>query len=122
MNQRVKNLWIKALESGEFKQISGKLHDGKGYCALGVLAALAMNEGVCTYSPQHKFDGRTRSISFNIQKWAEIDWDDELDLPKFTPDASKIKIVCKNKELTVADINDAGASFKQIAGIIKKAL
>jgi hypothetical protein len=28
--------WIKALRSGEYKQISGKLGDNNGYCCLGV--------------------------------------------------------------------------------------
>jgi len=29
--------WVKALRSGEYKQCSDRLHDGTGYCCLGVM-------------------------------------------------------------------------------------
>lgn len=39
--QEVKDRWLAALRSGEFKQGYAYLHDGQnGYCCLGVLAAL----------------------------------------------------------------------------------
>lgn len=120
MNERVKNLWVKAAKSGEFEQIRGQLHDGKGYCILGVLAALALSEGVCTYAPGHKFDGRENSLSFNIMKWAEIDYDHEKGELKLTKGAGKVKLVYKGRETTLADLNDSGLSFKELAKVIEK--
>lgn len=35
--QATKDLWLPALEGGTFKQCSGSLYDGYGYCCLGVL-------------------------------------------------------------------------------------
>lgn len=117
MNERVKNLWVKALKSGEFKQIKGKLHDGKGYCALGVLAALAMLEGQCTYGPGNTFDGRSSTLSFNTMKWAGIDVDEDGEL-KLTKGAGKVLV----KQTSIAELNDIGLSFNEIAKIIARGL
>lgn len=119
MRKEAKDLWVAALKSGEFKQIKGKLHDGKGYCALGVLAALALNEGVCTFGPGNTFDGRTETISYNIRKWAEIDFNDDNEELKLSKSAGKITFVHNGKRTSVADLNDSGLSFKDIAEIIE---
>ena len=37
MDQETKAKWVAALRSGEYQQCSRTLHDGKGYCCLGVL-------------------------------------------------------------------------------------
>jgi hypothetical protein len=34
----IKTKWIAALRSGEYKQAKHELHDGRGFCCLGVLA------------------------------------------------------------------------------------
>ena len=118
MDEKVKILWVKALKSGEFKQIKTRLHDGEGFCALGVLAALAMNEGICTYSPKKEaFDGRWETLSYNIMKWANIaQFDDEF----LEPGAGKIKFIYKGKETSITDLNDNGLSFEEIADVIEK--
>ena len=43
--------WVKALNSGEFKQGQMRLYDPEknSYCCLGVLCDLALVEGVCSY-------------------------------------------------------------------------
>jgi len=40
MNQYVKQKWITALRSGEYKQTGGRLRKGDCYCCLGVLTDL----------------------------------------------------------------------------------
>jgi hypothetical protein len=41
INADTKDLWLPALESGEYKQASNKLYDGEGgYCCLGVLCTV----------------------------------------------------------------------------------
>jgi hypothetical protein len=37
MNQVIKEKWVAALRSGEYKQTKGYLRNKKGYCCLGVL-------------------------------------------------------------------------------------
>lgn len=41
MNPKWKQPWIDALESGEYQQAQTVLHDGTGYCCLGVLCRVA---------------------------------------------------------------------------------
>lgn len=44
MDKELKAKWVAALRSGEFKQCKGTLHNGVGYCCLGVLLAVAGEE------------------------------------------------------------------------------
>lgn len=37
MDQAIKKKWVKALRSGEYRQGSGVLKDGRKFCCLGVL-------------------------------------------------------------------------------------
>lgn len=38
MKPEIKQLWVKALRSGEYQQVTGSLKTATGYCCLGVLA------------------------------------------------------------------------------------
>jgi hypothetical protein len=38
MDAELKAKWVKALRSGRYQQSRGQMHDGVGYCCLGVLA------------------------------------------------------------------------------------
>lgn len=40
MNQEIKQKWVAALRSGEYKQIKNSLTNGEGYCCLGVFDLL----------------------------------------------------------------------------------
>lgn len=53
--------WLTALRSGEYAQCTGTLHDGAGYCCLGVLAKVSgdMPDNVnltSTWRDAHKVD------------------------------------------------------------------
>ena len=41
MDQGLKEKWLAALESGEFKKATGQLREGPAYCCLGVLCVVA---------------------------------------------------------------------------------
>lgn len=43
MDAKLKDLWLKALRSGEYEQTRETLFDGKGYCCLGVLCDVMLN-------------------------------------------------------------------------------
>lgn len=108
MKLEIKNLWTKALRSGEFPQTSKKLEQNGSYCALGVLAALAMLEGQCTYAPGGRFDNKRISLSHNIMNWAEI----HDSLCQFEDDSGD--------SFTIAELNDNGMNFADIADVIDK--
>jgi hypothetical protein len=44
MNSEVKEKWVAALKSGEYKQTQYALHDNEGFCCLGVLCDLYSKE------------------------------------------------------------------------------
>ena len=46
MKAKVRDMWADALESGRFQQTTGKLRNDEGYCCLGVLCDLAIENGV----------------------------------------------------------------------------
>lgn len=126
MKAEIKDLWLKALRSGEFPQGREYLDKGGKYCVLGVLASLAMLEGQCTYQPQKSlgsYDKRLKSLSYNVMKWAGIgqDEDDEDGIAAFLkPKAGLVPLVHKGKKTTLADLNDSGLSFIELSDIIEK--
>lgn len=42
MDEKLKNLWLAALESGHYRQVSNQLKSGDEYCCLGVLADVCL--------------------------------------------------------------------------------
>lgn len=46
MNPDVKQAWLTALRSGEYKQGVGGLHSGNTWCCLGVICDLAAKAGI----------------------------------------------------------------------------
>ena len=46
MNVDIKDMWVKALRSGEYEQGVGALCENGKYCCLGVLADIASKKGV----------------------------------------------------------------------------
>jgi hypothetical protein len=71
MDQIVKEKWITALESGEYKQCTGQLsHDG-GYCCLGVLTDLYLKEtgGEWDMNDILRDDG---GLGSKVREWAGI--------------------------------------------------
>jgi hypothetical protein len=110
MNQRIKKLWVKALRSGKFSQVTGKLRkrDGHevGYCCLGVL------ESLCIQEIGGKFKGglhpNQNLLSAKTMEWAGLNTNDPVLMPR--------------KHLTASELNDDGNSFASIADRIEKYL
>lgn len=93
MDAKIKAKWIKALRSGEYKQATGALRVNDSYCCLGVLADLQGAD------------------------------DDEFHRWRTSAQPPSIcELVDMNYALELADRNDSGESFEQIADYIKKNL
>lgn len=110
MKKPIKDLWVKALLSGEFRQGKYRLEKDGKYCVLGVLSVLALSEGICTYGNRGtgSYDKRLHSLSFNVQDWSGIR-------------TSKAEITLDDgTKTTLADLNDSGKSFKELAKIIEE--
>ena len=97
--------WVKALRSGKYQQAKERLHDGTGYCCLGVACVVngfRPKVGLMGYT---EFCGSSQVLKGRAK--AAVGLAD----PEGLHGEDKI-------ELTT--LNDEGASFKEIATIINK--
>ena len=107
MNERVKQLWVEALRSGEYKQCNYSLRRDESkvisYCCLGVLCEL--------YAREHShFDW----AQIGIRTWLPVYVMHWAGLTKPDPEP-------KYGDHTLSDLNDrAGYNFEQIAEVIEK--
>ena len=114
MDKKLKKQWVKALRSKKYKQATGQLRvkEGKNdysYCCLGVLCDITktnwhnpfMEDG--EKEPLHKFEALPPRLvkRFGLKNGAG-------ELP--------------NSTNSLAELNDGGKSFKEIADIIEKEL
>ena len=123
MNPEVKVKWLEALRSGEYSQTKGELRSlCDGFCCLGVLSDLYRKEfggswesyrhGEFCYSmvDQSGSDAATVDLLPCIRDWA--------DLEGRNPVVHIAKGECDFVPITLAELNDEGMSFNEIADII----
>jgi hypothetical protein len=129
MNSEIKQKWLDALRSGEYQQGTGRLRSIHGFCCLGVLCDLYSQEhfnrswlfmGEDEKCPLQEdywyFDGESEHLPSSVRQWAglksncpniEIESDDEDE---------------DGMRASVAELNDNGATFNQIADLIEAQL
>lgn len=99
--KEVLKLWVEALESGKYEQVSSVLRkktDGQyAYCCLGVLCQLAENDGGQAYNDSDEY---ANTIDFPPPKMMDFVFDLEF---------------CES----LAEMNDSGHTFKEIAKVIR---
>lgn len=115
MNKWAKRKWVRALRSGEYKQVDGSLIDGTiqnaSYCCLGVFLAECRPNSIVVSQSEWTSDVlcvpevETQPAEDYIADDLAILWD--LDL---------------NTQKQLAELNDAGQSFAQIADWIEENL
>lgn len=116
MNEEIKKRWVAALRSGEYKQGRDKLCDldTNSYCCLGVLSEI--------YAQEHPDEKCRQEIGgevfyfkcdqvlpIKIVKWAELDGKNPL---------IESDTICDS----VAEMNDRGKPFSEIADLIEEYL
>lgn len=135
MRSDIKKRWVEALRSGEYTQTGGSLHrispinrlDGKeiypaGYCCLGVLCELAKQDGVIAseaetgQAARERYDEQATYLPKAVADWAEIGNLGRLN----TLDG--VDVYLPSQDELLSSLNDAGVSFKTIAGLIERDL
>lgn len=122
MRERVKKLWLDALRSGEYKQTTEALHKPTGFCCLGVLCDVYQKE--MTKQKKKKLEtkvnqsygytsygGNDQVPPFRVMYWAGLN--------SQNPEINDPELGQFN---TLAQINDNGKSFEEIADLIEKYL
>jgi hypothetical protein len=114
MNPDIKREWIAALRSGDYPQTTQRLRSGEGYCCLGVLTHLKdpnkweINErtGNYVWKTPDGFYADTELAS-SVMNWAGI---------------TSLNVKYDDGKVGLAQLNDMGVSFTEIADIIEREL
>jgi hypothetical protein len=123
MNPEIKADWVKALRSEQYKQGVGALRtnvDGeRRFCCLGVLADRAVLAGVVDWkpyqsAPEAAIEGEWQILPEAVRVWAGLeDWNPDVAIR--VPDGA-----CPTNSL--AELNDSGMTFAEIAELIEERL
>lgn len=114
MNKEIADKWIAALESGEFDQTSGFLMNENGYCCLGVLCQIAVEDGVIDPPVVRNIEGVSKHYTFN--NCGQFLPDSVVGWAGMSSDSGEY-----GDSLSLVAANDVdGASFHAIAQIIRE--
>jgi hypothetical protein len=121
MKKEIKAEWIKRLKDGR-PQISEYLHDTNGQCCLGVLSEMAYEAGAVT----REEDGGMFIYADNgscapksVLEWAGLPTANVIsDIVEIYPVTISETVIVR----TLAEANDAGLTFSEIAEIIEREL
>lgn len=117
MFQRVKDMWISALLSGEFEQGERSLKDENGlYCCLGVLCELHRREvGISSWHIDYGGNIYRYLGSVGLLPKVVMDW---AGLMEKDPTVS----AGEGREMTLSGANDSACTFEQIGQFIEASL
>jgi hypothetical protein len=120
MKTQIKQQWVQALRSNEYTQAVGNLRTDKGYCCLGVLCDLYAketgDEWTCLHSAEeppydyYRMKNQTSVLPDSIAEWAGL------------YDQNPFVNLYEDDKTTLADLNDKGKAFEEIADIIEEQL
>ena len=108
MKPEIAKKWIAALRSGEYKQTKGHLRVGSNFCCLGVLCNLhaqAHPKIAARQADPDLYMGYSGALPATVQAWAGM-----ISANGVLPDIPD----------TLANRNDAGDGFRQIANLIEQ--
>lgn len=122
MNPKVKQKWLEALRSGEYKQTKENLHDGNGFCCLGVLCDLHAKERGTNWVrliDLYELYGEMQLLPLSVQEWAGLD-NDMGGMVDFEYEDDGVVYV---KSESLPEINDRwNKDFNEIADLIEEQL
>lgn len=138
MNQDIKKRWVDALRSGEYEQAKNYLSTPDGYCCLGVLCEIAVEDGVVfkddeTYfskeEPQNDFSAE--ELPRAVIEWAGLEDENHAENPlsdvKYARNANDVSIhlprPAGRENAHLSELNDdMGFDFKMIADVVERTL
>lgn len=122
MNPQIKQRWLEALRSGEYKQTTENLRDINGFCCLGVLCDLYAKERGTDWVQlidSYELYGEIQLLPLSVQKWAGLNTN-VGGMVDFECEADGVMHV---KSETLPEINDSwNKNFNEIADLIEAQL
>lgn len=143
MNPEIKERWLIALRSGEYKQTDGYLNiqrpspdadpagilRGNGYCCLGVLCELAVADGVIEkrHSPEGDFfeygNPEENDWDYSVLPGSVKSWAGLSDPNPYVNDISEdVDFDDSEHWVPISEPNDNGSNFEEIAQMIERDL
>lgn len=116
MKKYIKERWLTALRSGKYPQGKGWLNQDGKFCCLGVLAEIAVEDGVVQPDPDRgvvRYRSRDGIIAHSFLSPALMEWSGIAD------DEGEFLNEQDNYE-QLTTLNDRGMSFNDIADVIEK--
>lgn len=118
MNEERKKEWVAALRSGDYKQGKHTLRHEDSFCCLGVACDLAVKAGAVSYEVSFDWktylygaDKQSRILPKDVIEWLGLEEDDDPHNPRVG-----------DYPTGLAQLNDDGVSFEDIADAIEKNL
>ena len=117
MIKEVKDKWVAALRSGDYQQTKEFLQDSDGFCCLGVLCDLYINEHDSPSSERYQ---RWKKLC-EFQDGTLLDLHDNLLLPRAVREWSGVNSSDGNLRngTCLTALNDEGMPFSEIADTIE---
>lgn len=135
MNSKIKEAWINALRSGEYNQGREKLRGADGFCCLGVLCDLYAKEHNTEWdfrsydersgeeNPQQYdywyFEDQSEFLPESVMKWAELETNNPVVRVDVEDNEDEDNRYYQDQ---IANVNDTGYNFLQIANLIQAQL
>ena len=119
--------WVAQLRSGKYAQVKNHLHQGEGYCCLGVLCDIVDSKlwKPSESSSVFSFNGvsimtppRMESFEFGLRRSNGTFEPNDAFFEKF-PKVAVSEAWRNFKSIALTDLNDEGFSFAEIADIIE---
>jgi hypothetical protein len=107
MNPEVKAKWIEALRSGKYEQAVGALRQGDGYCCLGVLCDISGLGEWRTGEDGDTYYAVADQSPITYPSQAILEWSGLNNGNPLTPRGH------------IANLNDGGVAFADIADVIE---
>ena len=122
MNPRIKQRWLEALRSGEYKQTTENLQDNNGFCCLGVLCDLHAKERGMDWvrlNDNYELYGEAQTLPLSVQEWAGLD-NDVVGMVDFEYERDGVMYVTSE---SLPELNDTwDKNFNEIADLIETQL
>lgn len=124
VNKEIVTAWVRALRSGEYEQGQGQLRDFEDrFCCLGVLCDLAVKAGVDVKVEEgdsaYSYDSSSDFPPRVVRDWIGVDVSAPFYEKPETGTCDSEGCDCSSDRNTLAELNDDGMSFEQIAEVIE---
>ena len=114
MNPQIKQKWVSALRSGDYKQTQHRLRKEDGFCCLGVLCDLYIKDNNVEWEIDedniYRYEKHFTVLPPSVVEWVGVE------------DSNPYVIGVTGGLCTLAELNDSGSTFEGIADVIEEQL